>query len=152
MTELNEKKDKAQYAVKFKTVKEYAEFAEWITKKDEDFGYERRYRLKPNVLNDLIEDKLNGLAMVYENCAEGGRQYDKKTDKIRVERDQVEPKKGKEPKKVKYPVAVPMEICETMDGDIDLSYLKNYVAGLKGLTDHEAAYALLGMYFLSRCR
>ena len=115
--------------------------------------YQRKPGDKGEKLDVEIEKKLDGVAQVFVNCADGGRPYDQSRDKIRVERDGKDGKNGKGQDKIKYPVAVPMEICETADGKIDLDYLKSYVDGFKNLkNDEERAYALLGMYFLSRCR
>ena len=49
-------------------------------------------------------------------------------------------------------MAVPDEICLDSRGNIDLTYLKGYVTDIKNAQDDDAAWSLLGMYFLSRCK
>ena len=141
---------KPQYVVKLAAA-EYRDFAKWMTTKEAD-GI-RRYQAAGNLpstgknLDRSIEDLLDGVAEVYEDCTGAANPFNATApnkDNIIVSRDNLAGRT--------YPVAVPEQICETNDGDIDLDYLKSYVESLKLMSDDDAAYALLGMYFISRCR
>ena len=67
-------------------------------------------------------------------------------DKIKVEIDHGGNKQ--------YRISIPAKICEKANGEIDIDYLRQYVTEIKNpaTSIDDAAYALLGMYFLSRCR
>lgn len=146
-------KPKEQFVVKL-TVTQYRDFAEWITGPVSPGSATRRYQIPetgpvPDRLSSLISDQLHNTADLFENCAQdSSRKWDKNIDGIRVHRDDRDAKR--------YPVAVPETICENEKDEIDLDYLKSYVAGLCQLyndgREEDAALALLGMYFLSRCR
>jgi hypothetical protein len=129
---------KPMYAIRL-SFENYANFASWITEQD-------RYKNENgNVLRDGIAKWLDdNNALVYEDCDDNsGRAFDKENDKIHTHFD-----KGK-----KFNVSLPVEICKDQD-DIDIGYLKTYVQEIRNLnhTEDECAMALLGMYFLSRCR
>jgi hypothetical protein len=49
-------------------------------------------------------------------------------------------------------MAMPDKICLDAAGNIDLNYLRLYVADLCNAPIDDAAWSLLGMYFLSRCK
>lgn len=137
-----------QYVIKLSAV-EYRDFAKWMTNKGYDPVHpnHRRYRDLPKAdLECGIEALLDGVADVYTNCSGSSRKFKDANDgdKIKIHKDN--------PGTKTYPVAVPREICENMTGEIDLDYLKSYVDALKNMSEDDAAYSLLGMYFLSRCR
>jgi hypothetical protein len=130
------------YAIRM-SVDNYINFAQWIVGRDPSHGNERRYRLGKNPLEGLIETKLQDLsAQVYTDCDGSGSKFDKSQDKIKTERD----------KQKRLNVSIPVEICEKANGDIDIKYLEDYVKDLKLKPDADGAWALLGMYFLSRCK
>ena len=133
---------KTMYAIRM-PINDYIDFAQWIVEKDPQHGNERRYKLGKNPLEGLIEDKLDTLkAQVYLDCDGSGSDFDKNQDKIKTERD----------KQKRLNVSIPVEICEKNDGSIDIGYLEAYVRDIKTQSDADGAWALLGMYFLSRCR
>lgn len=143
---------KEQFVVKL-SVEEYRDFAKWMTAEDPSDNTRRRYQIPEsgnpaNRLSTLASNELNAKAEIYEDCAQSSqRKWNKDTDSLVIERDDKVNKR--------YPMAVPEVICEDQYGKIDLQYLKSYVTGLCNMNStnpDDAAYALLGMYFLSRCR
>ena len=157
-SELNPRPRKTQFVVKL-SVEGYRDFGRFMTEKDSTGN--RRYTYAKNQLKSDIEGYLTGRAPVYEDCGTPsertwGKQEDGtdlpngNKDKIKIEKDDGSPADiggGRN-----YPISVPREICEDANGDIDLDYLISYVQGLNSMSDEDAAYSLLGMYFLSRCR
>ena len=131
---------KDMYAVKLQ-FDEYVNFGQFMTQKVASHGNERRYKIKRVDLQNQIEDWLDGKAEVYSDCDGSHHTFDKSNDKVQCDKDQQK----------KTCVSIPVEICED-GGNIDLAYLKDYVGKIKGATDEDGAWALLGMYFLSRCR
>jgi hypothetical protein len=124
------------YAVKL-DLAGYRQFAQWITQND-------RYKDPPGQLKPDVESQLQSLgAEVYEECEGTGRNFDS-TDKVVPQRDSNK----------NLNIALPVEICRKDDGSIDLGYLESYVTELKdsSISVQDGAWALLGMYFLSRCR
>jgi hypothetical protein len=124
------------YAVKL-DLAGYRDFAQWITNSD-------RYKDPPGSLKPLVEAQLQAQgADVYEECDASARKFNA-TDKVIPQRDS-----GR-----KLNISLPVEICKKSDGSIDLGYLETYVTELKdpGVSVQDGAWALLGMYFLSRCR
>jgi hypothetical protein len=114
----------------------YVDFANWITQND-------RYKDPPGTLKPAIEAKLQALgAEVYEECDGGHRAFNAATDKVQPHRDQSH----------NLNISLPVEICRDPNGDIDFDYLVAYVQAIKLASDQDGARALLGMYFLSRCR
>lgn len=137
---------KDMYVVKL-SFSEYGDFAQWIT--SDDGSGTKRYKLQPGPLKGLIEAKLAGYpAKVHEFCDpnQPTRDFDNQ-DKIVAHRD-----KGAGAGNVTN-MAMPDEICEDANGNIDLEYLRGYVNDIKNEPNIDAAaLSLLGMYFLSRCR
>jgi len=125
------------YAVKL-NLQGYREFAQWITNND-------RYKQPPGTLKTDVETQLQARgAEVYEECDEPSRAFSAAQDKVIPHRDS-----GKQ-----LNLSLPKEICRKADGSIDLGYLETYVTELKdpSVSVEDGAWALLGMYFLSRCR
>jgi len=122
------------YAVRLEFDK-YIEFANWITAAD-------LYKSTGPGLDGNIETKLIALnAQVYEHCEDPSRPFDA-SDKVKTHHDG-----GK-----KLNISLPIEICRDTSGDLELGYLEDYVRAIKAASDQDGALALLGMYFLSRCR
>lgn len=122
------------YAVRLEFDK-YIEFANWITSSD-------LYKTNGTSLDDDIQNKLIALnAQVYEHCEDASRPFDA-SDKVKTHHDN-----GK-----KLNISLPVEICRDEYGDLDVGYLEDYVQSIKAASDRDGALALLGMYFLSRCR
>ncbi len=134
------------YVVKL-SFSEYGDFADWIT--SDDGSGTKRYKLKPGPLNNLIKAKLASYpAKVHEHCDsyQPTRDFGDQ-DKIVSHKD-----KGSGHGNVTN-MAMPDEICEDENGNIDLEYLRGYVNDIKNEPNIDvAALSLLGMYFLSRCR
>ncbi len=137
---------KDMYVVKLSFL-EYQDFAQWIT--SDDGTGTKRYRLAPGQLKAQIQAQLAGYpAKVHEYCdpKQPTRDFGNQ-DKIVTHRDQ-----GSAGGNVTN-MAMPDEICEDKTGMIDLDYLKGYVNDIKNEPNIDvAAWSLLGMYFLSRCR
>jgi hypothetical protein len=119
----------------------YAEFARAFTS-----GASKAYHASDkHDIEDFIErflrDQNNG-AKVLINCNGDNRLFSAR-DRIKVEIDNVNDGM--------YSVAIPSFICET-NGDVDIGYLESYVRQIQAANVTQAAWALLGMYFLSRCR
>jgi hypothetical protein len=128
------------------TFDEYENFAQWITSVDpNDPQGRRRYQLPPGTLKPDIETKLNNYpAAVFEKCNQGPRNFGPQ-DNVVTHRD---PGANKVTN-----IAIPANICEDPPGTIDLGYLEGYVQDIKNEPDNsKCAWALLGMYFLSRCK
>lgn len=114
----------------------YAEFARELTKN-------RNYQKPVGDVLTIVNDKLSNLgAEVYTSCGGAAQPFNASTDKVIPQ-----PDRGR-----KLNVSLPKYICEDANGNVDLGYLKGYVRDLKQMPEEEAAWALLGMYFLSRCR
>lgn len=137
---------KDMYVLKL-TFSEYRDFAQWLT--STDAGGTRRYKLPPGQLNGEIETKLtNYPAKVYEECdpTKASRNFGGQ-DKVVTHRDQ-RAAAGNTTN-----MSMPDQICVDSSGNIDLEYLKGYVRDIKNEpSEEDAAWSLLGMYFLSRCR
>lgn len=140
------KPKKAQFVVKL-SVEGCRDFANWMTSNDPaGTAIVRRYKDDPDLATN-ITNLLDGIAEVYEDGAKRlNVSLTRQKNKIHIEKDKPAGRK------IQYPIAAPTEICETIDGEIDLDYLISYVDGLKNMPEEGAAYALLGMYFFSRCR
>lgn len=122
---------------------QYKEFAQAMTA-----GPSKRYHHSDkHVIERFIEDELQQLqANVLTGCDPNDTRRFGPNDRIKVEIDH----RGQ---KV-YRIALPAYICEDASGNVDLEYLRQYVQEIRN-TAHsidDCAYALLGMYFLSRCR
>jgi hypothetical protein len=134
------------YAIRLE-FQQYIEFAKRLT----TGALKPYYQRNPNSIASFIELSLANLgADVLFGCEEGNiRKYDPDTDKIRVDIDR--PNEH-------YTVSIPSYICEIQvpgqPSIVDIEYLKSYAREIKRSTvsDEDAAWALLGMYFLSRCR
>jgi hypothetical protein len=120
----------------------YAEFAKDLTRGSDKQYYKTDRREIQDFIETFLRDPSN-YAMVYEDCSGVSRPFTRR-DRIRVEVDD----KGNGD----YVVAIPSFICEDANGEVDIAYLEAYVRSIQASTVHEAAWALLGMYFLSRCR
>jgi hypothetical protein len=137
------KRKKAPYAIHL-TFKDYERFAKAITHAidGEDKPYLRTDKRK---IEDTIKQELQKYnAQVLTACDGTSHNFDPKKDKIKVEIDNDNV----------YQIAIPAFICEDKDGHVDIEYLRNYVREMRNpsCSEDEAAWSLLGMYFLSRCR
>ena len=133
------------YVVKL-TVEQYAEFAQWLTA--DVGGGNRRYKRPPGPLSTEIEDKLKSYpATVHERCdpTDTGRAYGNR-DKVKAHPD------SRSAAANITNMAMPDKICLDKNGNIELEYLRLYVADLCNAPIDDAAWSLLGMYFLSRCK
>jgi hypothetical protein len=144
---------KDMYVVKLK-FPEYKDFAQWLT---EDVGSGvRRYQRPPGLLNAEIEEKLKHYpATVLEYCDDSApRKFDPDDcDRIITHRDSINTHQAPNSRAVCLTnMAMPDYICLDNDGNVDLKYLKDYVNDLCNAPLEDAAWALLGMYFLSRCK
>ena len=112
------KPKKPQFVVKL-SVEGYRDFAKWMTEKDPTFDpNKRRYQVNTpaNKLPDAIGTLLDGVAEVYVDCGKASdRKFKATEDKIKIHRDN-----GPGGAVHDYPMALPLEICETVDGEIDL--------------------------------
>jgi len=128
---------------------DYATFAREMTTSS-GAGLPAPYHLGSKVdIQNFIENRLEHWnAQVLTDCTPHSRPFVKNgpnKDNILVEIDRGGNKQ--------YRISIPAMICEDQYGAIDIDYLKQYVIEIKNDTSAEnAAYALLGMYFLSRCR
>lgn len=144
---------KDMYVVKL-AFDQYADFARWLTAVD-DSGT-RRYKRPPGLLSAEIEALLEGYkATVHEYCdpkaptrefGKDGKGKDWNRDRILAHSD------SRSPAANVTNMAMPDEICLDAKGNIDLTYLIEYVEDLCNAPREDAAWALLGMYFLSRCK
>ena len=153
---------KDMYVVKL-GIDEYAKFARWITEDDGTGTGTRRYERPPGLLSSEIETQLKSYpAKVHEYCDQKeptrdfGKDDDGKAwncDIVETHRDCIVTQQDPSCANNWHTcMAIPDRICLDAKGDIDLSYLKGYVADLCNETEDNAAWSLLGMYFLSRCR
>jgi len=126
---------KSMYAVRL-DFQGYIEFANWMTDTN-------RYKTAPGPLSNQIAVKLQSLsAQVYDDCSGPQRPFNAGTDHVVAHADHAH----------NLNVSLPVEICRDANGDIDYDYLISYVQDIKAASDADGARALLGMYFLSRCR
>lgn len=134
--------------------KDYIDFAQWMTK-DVGDGI-RRYELPPGKLNAKIEKKLRSYpAKVHEFCDDqySPREFGKDCDRVVTYRDCLVTQQDPNSAQICLTnMALPDKICLDADGNIDLKYLIDYVEDLCNAPREDAAWALLGMYFLSRCK
>ena len=123
----------------------YQDFAKAMTTSQP--GLPKPYYLGNKVdIQNFIEYQLIDLgAKVLTDCSANPRDFDA-NDNIKVEIDHGGSKQ--------YRISIPAMICEKPDGKIDIDYLRQYVTEIRNpaTSIDDAAYALLGMYFLSRCR
>ena len=144
---------KDMYVVKL-GFSQYADFARWITA-DGGTGV-RRYKLPPGQLNTAIETQLKSFrAKVHENCdrIQPTRDFGKDDNDNDWNRDNViTHRDSRSGASNQTNMAMPEDICLDAKGNIDLSYLRGYVNDIKNAPDDDAAWSLLGMYFLSRCK
>lgn len=144
--------DKDMYVIRL-TFEKYRQFAQWLTARTNGT---RRYKLPPGVLRPQIEQWLK------DNDAEVHEYCDARVSPRRFGRDErggdwpidrAQPcKDERNPEACNYNVSIPLHICEDKGGEIDLQYLREYVRMLCDHPEEDAAWALLGMYFLSRCK
>ncbi len=117
------------------TANNYGRFAKEITKN-------RNYQLPPGQLLPLVEQWLQDFdAEVYTSCDGAPEPFDPANDRVIPQ-----PDNGRN-----LNISLPKYICEKA-GKVDIEYLKGYVRELRSMSDEDGAWALLGMYFLSRCR
>lgn len=127
------------------TFLQYQEFAQWMTSVVDPATGKMQYEEPPGTLKPAIETKLSNYpAAVFEKCNQGPRDFGPQ-DKVVTHRD---PGANKITN-----IAIPANICENPPGTIDLGYLEGYAQDIKNEPDNsKCALALLGMYFLSRCK
>jgi len=119
----------------------YAEFARAFTSGASKTYYGSDKQVIADFIESFLRDQTNG-AKVLINCNGDNRPFSSR-DKVKVEIDNV--------KDGKYSISIPSFICET-NGEVDIGYLESYVRQIQAANVTQAAWALLGMYFLSRCR
>lgn len=134
------KRKKTPYAIHL-GFKEYEHFAKAITR-----GIDKAYlKTDKREIERIIKEELTNLgANVLISCDGHSHKFDPKKDKIKVEIDDDNV----------YQIAIPAFICEDKSGEVDIEYLRHYVREMRdpSRSEDEAAWSLLGMYFLSRCR
>lgn len=119
----------------------YAEFARAFTSGTNKSYYGSDKKDIEDFIQTFLLDQQNG-AKVLVNCNGDNRPFASR-DKIKVEIDNI--------KDGKYSISIPSFICEK-NGEVDIGYLESYVRQIQAANVTQAAWALLGMYFLSRCR
>jgi hypothetical protein len=120
----------------------YAEFARAFTAGASKTYYGSDKQAIADYIENFLRDQNNG-AKVLINCNGDNRPFSA-NDRIKVEVDNV--------KDGKYSISIPSFICENAAGEVDIAYLEAYVRQIQAANVTQAAWALLGMYFLSRCR
>jgi hypothetical protein len=119
----------------------YAEFARELTAGNTKAYYHPDKRQIQRFIETFLLDAQND-AKVLLNCQGDSRRFSSR-DRIKVDVD--------DPNDGRYTISIPSFICEK-NGEVDIGYLEAYVRRIQASNVTEAAWALLGMYFLSRCR